>query len=107
MQHGVARMLTLQRTYANKEKLLAVLKNPAIPLHNNAAERGARRVVRKRDISLHTWSDKGTRIRDAYLTIAQTAIKLGVNVMDYIKDRMSGGQPQMLSLAERIAVVYN
>ena len=97
----------LQRTYANKEKLLAVLKNPAIPLHNNAAERGARRVVRKRDISLHTWSDKGTRIRDAYLTIAQTAIKLGVNVMDYIKDRMSGGQPQMLSLAERIAVVYN
>lgn len=93
----------LQRTYANKEKLLAVLKNPAIPLHNNAAERGARRVVRKRDISLHTWSDKGTRIRDAYMTISQTAAILGVNVMDYIKDRISG-QYQMMSLAERIAM---
>lgn len=93
----------LERTYANKEKLLAVLKNPAIPLHNNAAERGARRVVRKRDVSLHTWSDKGTRIRDAYMTIAQTATKLGVNVMDYIKDRING-QHQMMSLAERIAM---
>jgi hypothetical protein len=95
----------LARTYANKEKLLAVLDNPAIPLHNNAAELGARRVVRKRDISLHTWSEKGTRVRDAYMTIVETAAKLGINAMDYIKDRLSG-QLKMRSLADCVAVAY-
>lgn len=95
----------LKRTYANKEKLLAVLENPAIPLHNNAAELGARRVVRKRDISLHTWSKKGTRMRDAYMTVVETAAKLGVNAMSYIKDRISG-KLQMTSLADCIALEY-
>lgn len=95
----------LARTYANKEKLLAVLENPAIPLHNNAAELGARRVVRKRDISLHTWSAKGTKVRDAYMTIVETAAKLGVNAMDYIKDRLSG-QLEMRSLADSVALAY-
>jgi hypothetical protein len=95
----------LTRTYSNKEKLLAVLDNPAIPLHNNAAELGARRVVRKRDISLHTWSEKGTRVRDTYMTIVETAAKLGINVMDYIQDRLSG-QLQMRSLAESVTLAY-
>jgi hypothetical protein len=95
----------LARTYANKEKLLAVLDNPAIPLHNNAAELGARRVVRKRDISLHTWSEKGTKVRDAYMTIVETAAKLGVNAMSYIKDRLSG-QLLMPSLAQCVAEAY-
>ena len=95
----------LARTYANKEKLLAVLDNPALPLHNNAAERGARRVVRKRDISLHTWSTKGTQIRDAYMSVVETAAKLGVNAMSYIQDRLSL-QPEMTSLAELIARRY-
>jgi len=95
----------LARTYANKEKLLAVLDNPALPLHNNAAERGARRVVRKRDISLHTWSTKGTQIRDAYMSVVETAAKLGVNAMSYIQDRLSS-QPQMTSLADIIASRY-
>lgn len=95
----------LARTYANKDKLLALLDNPAIPLHNNAAELGARRVVRKRDISLHTWSPKGTRVRDAFMTVVETAAKLGVNAMSYIKDRASG-QLLMPSLAETIAEAY-
>ena len=76
------------RTLGNKEKLLAVLDNPALPLHNNAAELGARRVVRKRDISLHTWSQKGTRTRDAFMSIVETAAKLGVSAIDYIADRI-------------------
>jgi hypothetical protein len=46
--------LCLERTKKNKEKLLRVLDFPDLPLHNNAAELAARRVVRKRDISLHT-----------------------------------------------------
>ncbi len=79
----------IQSTYKNKDKLLAVLNCPALPLHNNAAELGARRIVRKRDISLHTWSAKGTRVRDAFLSIVETAQKTGVNALEFIKDRVS------------------
>ena len=95
----------LKRTYQNKEKLLQVLVSPALPLHNNAAERGARRVVRKRDISLHTWSEKGTRVKDAFMTIVETAAKLGVNALSYIEDRVSGNM-EMKSLADRIGAAY-
>jgi len=95
----------IQRTYANKEKLLAVLDNPALPLHNNAAELGARRVVRKRDISLHSWSSKGTKVRDAFMSITQTATKLGVNVLEYIADRITQKQ-QMLPLADMVRQAY-
>lgn len=79
----------LERTYKNKAKLLAVLDNPALPLHNNAAELEARRIVRKRDISLHTWSADGTKVRDAFMSIIQTAQKLNVYPLQYIKDRIS------------------
>ena len=56
----------IQLTKNNKSELLAVLLNPALPLHNNAAELAVRQIVRKRDISLHTWSDKGSKVRDAF-----------------------------------------
>ena len=95
----------LNRTYQNKDKLLALLEHPALPLHNNAAERGARRVVRKRDISLHTWSEKGTQIKDAFMTVVETAAKLGVNALSYIEDRVSGAR-KMTSLAHRIKAAY-
>jgi len=95
----------LERTYKNKAKLLAVLDNPALPLHNNAAELGARRVVRKRDISLHTWSALGTQVRDAYMSLVQTAAKLDVPALDYIKDRISR-RYEMPSLASLINLAY-
>jgi hypothetical protein len=44
----------IQRIANNKRELLVVLENPETPLHNNAAELGARVQVRKRDVSLHT-----------------------------------------------------
>lgn len=82
----------LEKTYKNKDKLLVVLEVPSLPLHNNAAELAARRVVRKRDISLHTWSEKGTQTRDAFMTIVETAIKLGVNPIGYITQKIKGQQ---------------
>jgi hypothetical protein len=93
----------IRRTYKNKEKLLAVLNNPALPLHNNTAELGARRVVRKRDISLHSWSERGTKVRDAFMTIVETAAKLGVNAMDYIADRITqkNEMPHLVSLIHK------
>ena len=95
----------LERTYKNKAKLLAVLDNPALPLHNNAAELEARRIVRKRDISLHTWSPKGTKVRDAFMSIVQTAQKLGVSALLYIKDRISNNY-QMTPLAVLVQRAY-
>ena len=88
-------------TLATKSKLLLVLDFPDIPLHNNAAELAARRVVRKRDISLHTWSDWGTQLRDAFLSIIQTALKLKVSPYQFICDRI-GRKLQMDSLATLI-----
>jgi hypothetical protein len=80
----------LERTLNNKNKLLAVLENPSLPLHNNSAELEARRIVRKRDISLHTWSYQGTIVRDAFMSVVQTCLKLNVSPFDYIKDRIKG-----------------
>lgn len=93
----------LDRTLQNKRKLLAVLDNPALPLHNNAAELAARRIVRKRDISLHTWSPTGTLVRDAFMSIIQTCLKLEVSLVDYIKDKITG-QNDMPSLSN---LIYN
>ncbi len=44
-----------------KSELLMVLKYPELHLHNNDAELGARAQVRKRDVSLHTMTEDGTK----------------------------------------------
>ena len=62
---------------------------PEIPLHNNSAELAARVKVRKRDVSLQTVTDKGTKANDTFMTIVQTAKKLGVSAYDYIFDRVT------------------
>jgi len=80
----------LQKTFSKKEKLLRVLDFPNLPLHNNAAELAVRRKVRKRDISLHTMSKKGTQAQDAFMSVIETAAKLGVNALDYLFDRITG-----------------
>ena len=91
----------IERTYANKSKLLIVLDNPFIPLHNNASELAARRIVTKRNIHLHTVSDVGTTVKDAAMSVVETAKKLQVNVIDYLNDRISGSF-DMPSLANTI-----
>jgi len=70
-------------------------------LHNNASELGARVQARARDISLHTMSKDGTEIKDTFMTISQTAKKLGVRTYDYIRDRVSG-EFKLPSLAQLI-----
>jgi hypothetical protein len=95
----------IERTLGNKEKLLAVLDNPALPLHNNGMELGARRVVRKRDISLHSWSKTGTKVKDAFMSVVETANKLEVNPMDYIADRITH-KLEMPHLATLLRLAY-
>ena len=79
----------IEKTRRKKEELLLVLKYPWLPLHNNDSELGARVEKRRQDVSLQTKSDAGTTAKDSFLTITQTAKKLGVNAYKYIYDRIS------------------
>jgi hypothetical protein len=92
----------IARTRAKKAELLAVLVHPELPLNNNPAELGARRRVRKRDVSFGPRTEAGKQAWDTFQTMAATAAKLGVSFYQYLHDRVSGTR-QMASLAQRIA----
>ncbi|RLA77056.1 MAG: hypothetical protein DRG30_01225, partial [Epsilonproteobacteria bacterium] len=89
----------ISKTLNKKQELLLVLKYPELPIHNNASELAARVQARDRDVSLHTMSEAGTRVKDTFMTISQTAKKLGVRTYEYIYDRVSGAC-KMPSLAD-------
>lgn len=96
----------IEKTLRRKEKLLRVLQLPDLPLHNNQAELGVRRKVRKRDISLHTMSGQGTATQDAFMSVVETAAKLGVNALDYLYDRLTQ-KYSMTHLADLIILKPN
>lgn len=91
----------IARTREKKEALLLVLTYPFLPLENNAAELGARVQARIRDINLQTISGEGTKSKDTFATLVQTAKKLGVNIYQYIYDRVSK-KFEMPALADMI-----
>ena len=91
----------IAKTLEKKKPLLLVLQFPWLPLNNNSAELGARVQARKRDIHLQTKNEKGTQGKDSFTTIVQTARKLGVNIHDYLYDRISN-KFHLQSLAELI-----
>ena len=99
----------IQQTAANKDKLLAVLSHPEIPLHNNASELAARRRVRKRDVSFGPRSPAGVAAWDTFQTLAATAQKLGVSFIAYLTDRVSGrnAMPSLASLITERAKEMN
>ena len=80
----------IAKTAAKKQALLRVLEKPLLPLTNNPAELGARRRVRKRDVSFGARSPAGIAAWDAFHTVIGTAHLLGVNVLHYLQDRLSG-----------------
>ena len=79
----------IAKTKAKKDRLLTVLKYPEIPLHNNPAELGARRRVRKRDISFGPRTQDGLAAWDTFMTLVATAKKLGVSFYAYVFDRVA------------------
>lgn len=93
--------LRIEKTKAKQASLLMVLDHPEIPLHNNPAELGARRRVRKRDVSFGPRTQDGVRAWDTFMTLAATAKKLGVSFYHYIHDRISKTY-QMPQLADLI-----
>jgi len=91
----------LAKTLAHEKKLLVVLDHPEIPLHNNPAELGARQRVRKRDVSFGPRTEEGRIAWDSFMTVAETAKKLGISFYQYVLDRVSQ-ENAMPSLADVI-----
>jgi len=60
-----------------------------VPLHNNPAELGARQRVRKRDVSFGPRTEAGRVAWDTFMTLSETAKKLGVSFYQYVFDRVS------------------
>lgn len=90
----------LGKTHKKKQKLLRVLERPETPLHNNGSETAARVSKMKLKISGGTRSDQGQRVRDTFLSLQQTCLKLGINFIDFLRDRVRG-----LYVIPRLAMV--
>lgn len=80
----------IAKTRTRKDRLLMVLRYPQIPLHNNPAELAARQRVRKRDISFGPRTADGVKAWDTFMTLTETAKKLGVSFYAYVYDRLAG-----------------
>jgi len=91
----------IAKTAAKKEQLLTVLSHPAVPLHNNASELGARVSARRRDVSLHSRSPRGARAMDIFTTLVQTCKKLGLSAYAYFHTHLRKTLP-LPSLATHI-----
>jgi len=91
----------IAKSKAKKEQLLLALKYPEMPLHNNPAELGARQRVRKRDVSFGPRTEDGVKAWDTFMTLTETAKKLGVSFYAYVHDRISGSN-KLPDLAELI-----
>jgi Transposase IS66 family len=88
-------------TRRKKTELLLVLDHPFLPTHNNGSELGTRVQARIRDINFQTISENGTKSKDTFATLVQTARKLCVNFYRYVYDRVTK-KFEMPSLAELI-----
>jgi len=91
----------LARIHANKRELLMALERPEIPLHTNGSENDIRSQVTRRKISGGTRSDSGRDCRDAFLALAKTCAKLGINFWHYLGARLAvPGSPTVPYLAD-------
>ena len=91
----------IAKTAAKKEELLTVLSVPTVPLHNNASELQARVSARRRDVSLHSRSQRGARAMDILTTLVQTCKKLSLSAYAYFQAHLRR-TPSAPSLAHHI-----
>jgi len=94
----------ITKTRAKKTSLLQVLQHPELPLHNNVSELAVRQRVRKRDVSFGPRTQLGLQAWDTFMTLADTARKLGISFYAYIRDRVAETKqipPMSLLVAKR------
>jgi len=77
------------RTKKREHGLLAVLRYPFVPLHNNLCEQDLRENVIKRKVSGGTKTKLGTYSWDVGLSLVHTCRKLRISFYQYLKDRYS------------------
>lgn len=108
LQNGCvnAQLIRYRGKPIKKKSLLLPLIFPFLPLHNNPAELGARAQARMRDINLQTVSENGTKTKDTFATIVQTARKHSVNIYNYVYDRVTK-KYEMPSLANLITEKFS
>jgi hypothetical protein len=80
--------MALEAIFKNKERLLVVLKEPDIPLHNNLSESDLREYVKRRKVSGGTRSEMGRCCRDTFTSLKKTCRKLGISFWHYLNDRI-------------------
>jgi len=80
----------LKKTHEKKKDLLGILTRPDSPLHNNRSETDARAAKIKLKVSGGTRSDAGRASRDTFLSLKQTCLKLGINFITFLQDRVRG-----------------
>jgi hypothetical protein len=89
-QVGYAQLdVCIAATLSKQSQLLTVLEHPEIPLHNNTAELAARQRVRKRDVSFGPRTPDGVKAWDTFMSLAETAKKLGISFYAFVYDRMA------------------
>ena len=79
----------ISKTSAKKSELLLVLSHPELPLHNNDAELTVRLRKRKQDVSFGPRTPAGSKAWDTMQSLVGTTRKLGVNIYEYLKDRVT------------------
>ncbi len=78
----------IEKSTHKKQELLVVLDHPEVPLHNNLSENAARVEKRRRDASLQTRTDAGTKAKDTMMSIVETCKKLSISSYKLIHDRV-------------------
>lgn len=90
-------------TRKDRDKLLAAIDLPGVPLHNNGAEIAVREGVLKRKISYGTRSELGKAAWENMLSILDTCRKQKVVFYSYIKDIYSNSlsMPRLADLISK------
>lgn len=99
----------ISKTAAKKSALLLVLTHPELPLHNNDSELTVRQRKRKQDVSYAPRTDAGSKGWDTMQSIVGTTKKLGVNIYEYLKDRVTkrAAVPRLADLIRQRASELN
>ena len=77
----------IERTKTRENGLLAVLRYPFVPLHNNLCEQDLRESVIKRKVSGGTKTKLGTYSWDVGLSLVHTCRKMKISFYKYLMDR--------------------
>lgn len=99
MEHGLGHLTTFSDGAQQfnvlslaviEEKLILMLEDPSLPLHNNRSDSLIREYVKRRKIRGGTQSEAGRQSRDTFASLKKTCRLYGLSFRDYLTDRLNG-----------------